>query len=114
MPVRYCPTWNTVLRSMSRTAESNRERLAFLIAWGVTNNFHLFIGPENYARFAVRPNWEVLDASYPLRGLARGIEEEISQLLPTVTSREREPTGNREGEKTPTRAPSDARAKGHD
>jgi hypothetical protein len=69
---------------MARKSESVRKELTFLVAWGVTNNFHLFLNAQNYARLAVGANWEVLEHDFRHRELAQSVEAEISKLLPSA------------------------------
>jgi hypothetical protein len=77
-----------VLDRLASRSEADQKVVAQSIAWGIANNFYLFINLENYRRLAVGANWEVLDANHPHRALAKRVEEELRQiLLRAVSSR---------------------------
>jgi hypothetical protein len=75
-----------VLDRLASRSEADQKVVARSIAWGIANNFYLFINLENYKRLAVGANWEVLDAKHPHRALANRVEEEVRQLLERAVS----------------------------
>jgi len=70
-----------VLARMALRPEVDRKRLIASIAWGLANNFYLFMTRDNFARLAVGANWEVTEPTHPHRELSKAIENALLELL---------------------------------
>jgi hypothetical protein len=70
-----------VLDRLALRPKNEQERIVNAIAWGLANNFDLFMNLDNYRRLSVGSNWEVLDSKHPRRALSKRIEESIEFIL---------------------------------
>jgi len=70
-----------VLDRLALLPNNNQKTIIDSIAWGLANNFYLFMNLDNYRRLAVGANWEVLDSKYSHRALVERVEKSLKLVL---------------------------------
>jgi hypothetical protein len=70
-----------VLERLALRSKKDQYTIIGLIAWGLANNFYLFMNLNNYHRLSVGANWQVLDSKHPHRALSLRVETSLRSIL---------------------------------